>query len=398
MKLNIIFLISLLLGLSLSDIALAEGRGALANDLVGARASVLGEAFVAVADDASALRWNPARLPLMLQPELTASHVSLFSLGGYLDYSDNSGSINQDFIGVAIPNDTIPFGISLLSLWTSVPYTDEGGAFIQPRSYNERMLSISLGKQLMSGGFGVSSGANINYLNVNGRSNYSSFGLDGGILLKTPGILPDVGIAVKGISSEIPIKLDFALSLNPIRPLRLVGGVSKVMDSHTLQYSAGFEYLLRWLSPLNISFLSGYRGLGQIGSGSLRSDARDISTGLSIRLGRYKIDYAYERHSAIADTHRITFGAFMDSLEGFYMKSARRAYNDLDDEKTIQELNELIYFSPRNAEAYHLMAFSYERMRQKAKAIEILRKIGGMDKEYYKKNNLEQLIQDINDQ
>ena len=40
--------------------ALATGRGAFAGDSVGARASIFGEAFVAVADDANALKWNPA--------------------------------------------------------------------------------------------------------------------------------------------------------------------------------------------------------------------------------------------------------------------------------------------------------------------------------------------------
>lgn len=40
----------------------------------GARATVLGSAFVGVADDVSSLFWNPAGLSLLDQPELSASH------------------------------------------------------------------------------------------------------------------------------------------------------------------------------------------------------------------------------------------------------------------------------------------------------------------------------------
>jgi tetratricopeptide (TPR) repeat protein len=395
----IAFFITLIIGITLfSNACLAEGRGAIASESVGARSSILGEAYIAIADDANALRCNPAGLPLLLQPEFTASHVSIFSLGGYFDYTGDSGSINQDYIGIAIPNKTIPFGVSFLSLGTSMPYANEGGLVLDPRSYNERMLSLSFGKQLRTGSFGISSGVNLNYLSINGGSNSSSFGLDGGILLKTPGILPDFGIALKGLSSETPVKMDFALCFNPIRPLRLVGGVSKVVDSSTLQYSTGIEYLLRWLAPLNISLLAGYKGLGGIEVGSLKSDASNISTGFSVRLGRYKIDYAYEQHSTLNDTHRVTFGYLMDSPEDFHMKASRYAFEEFNDDKAIQEASEVIYLSPRNAEAYHLMALSYERMRQKSKAIAILEKIRRIDKDYYQKNKLDQLIQDIKEQ
>ena len=73
------------------------GRGAFAGDSIGARPSVFGEGFAAIADDASALRWNPAGLTQLRQPEITTSHINFFSMGGYLDYS-GSKSVNEDFI------------------------------------------------------------------------------------------------------------------------------------------------------------------------------------------------------------------------------------------------------------------------------------------------------------
>ena len=394
-----VFFMTLVIGVALfSGTSFAEGRGVLANESVGARPSVLGEAYVAVADDANALRWNPAGIPLLLQTEFTASHINLFSLGGFADYSSESGSINQDFIGVAIPNKTVPFGLSFMSLGTSMPYADENGAILESNGYSERMFTLSLAKKLMSGSFGVSSGINANYLYIDGGENYSSFGLDAGLLLITPGILPDFGFVFKGLSGGSSAKMDFGLSFNPIRPFRLVGGISKVVDSSTLQYSTGAEYLIRYVSPLNVSLFAGFKGLGGIEIGSLKSSANNLSMGVSVRFARYKIDYAFGKHSELQNTHRVTFSSFIDSPESFHLKAGRRAFEELNDDKAMQEANEVIYLSPRNPEAFHLIALSYERMRQKSKAIEILEKIGKMDKGYYQKNNLKQLIQDIKEQ
>ena len=85
--------IVIVIGINLfSAISFADGRGAFASDSVGARPSILGEGFVAVADDANALHWNPAGIPQLLQPEFIASHVNLFSLGGYFNYTEDSQS------------------------------------------------------------------------------------------------------------------------------------------------------------------------------------------------------------------------------------------------------------------------------------------------------------------
>lgn len=46
---------------------------------VGARAAAMGEAFTAVADDATALYWNPAGLGQLNRPELAAVHQQIFA-------------------------------------------------------------------------------------------------------------------------------------------------------------------------------------------------------------------------------------------------------------------------------------------------------------------------------
>ena len=71
---------------------------------VGARAIAMGGAFAAVADDASALYWNPAGLSLCRRPEITLNHSDWF-----LD-------IYHDYIGMVVPAGRHGFGAALTYL------------------------------------------------------------------------------------------------------------------------------------------------------------------------------------------------------------------------------------------------------------------------------------------
>jgi len=387
----------------------AAGRGAFADDYVGARASIFGEAFVAVVDDANALRWNPAGLTQLLQPEVTSSHINLFSMGGYVDYSSDSSSINEDFIGFVLPNHIAPVGISFLNLGTrGMMLTTRGGAVMNTyASYAERIFTLSVGKRLEAGGFGLSVGWNINRFSVNAHRNSSGFGLDTGLLLDTPGILPDLGVMLKGSFMEtgldnggptIPAKADFGIAFSPARPIKLVGGLSKTFGDSLIQYSMGAEYVLLRLSPLSFSVLAGYKSLGSLEAGSLTSQGNHMSVGFCARLSRYKLDYAYEQHSELGDTHRVTFGILQNSPENFHLRQGRQAFEHLDNTNTILELDEAVYLATRNPEVYHLLALTYERMRQKDEAIGLLERVQSLDYDYFMEQNLDQMIEDIQEQ
>jgi long-subunit fatty acid transport protein len=73
---------------------------------VGGRAAALGESFVAISDDASALYWNPAGLAQFKTDEVIFSH-NIWLV-----------DINHDFLGAVYHLDSDnTFGISLTSLW-----------------------------------------------------------------------------------------------------------------------------------------------------------------------------------------------------------------------------------------------------------------------------------------
>ena len=73
---------------------------------VGARATAVGDAFVAISDDASALYWNPAGLAQFKGQEVIFSHSAWLV------------DINHDFLGAVYHLDgENTFGVSLTSLW-----------------------------------------------------------------------------------------------------------------------------------------------------------------------------------------------------------------------------------------------------------------------------------------
>jgi hypothetical protein len=86
---------------------------------VGGRAAALGESFVAIANDASALYWNPAGLSQFSKNQVFFSH-NIWLV-----------DINHDFIGAVYHLDEDnTFGVSLTSLWMDdMPVTTEFAPF-----------------------------------------------------------------------------------------------------------------------------------------------------------------------------------------------------------------------------------------------------------------------------
>jgi long-subunit fatty acid transport protein len=86
---------------------------------VGGRASAMGDAFVAIADDASALYWNPAGLVQFQQNQVIFAHNTWVV------------DINHDFLGFVYRMDeTNAFGLALTSLsMQNMPVTTEFAPF-----------------------------------------------------------------------------------------------------------------------------------------------------------------------------------------------------------------------------------------------------------------------------
>src|SRR4030066_945979 len=101
---------------------------------VGGRAAALGETFVAISDDASALYWNPAGLAQFKSNQVIFSHNLWL------------GDINHDFLGAVYHLDSEnTFGISLTSLsMDKMPVTTEFAPFGNGEYFGFRDVALSL--------------------------------------------------------------------------------------------------------------------------------------------------------------------------------------------------------------------------------------------------------------
>ena len=77
-----------------------------AQQVVGARAAALGEAYIALADDGYAVYWNPAGLPQLRRQQVNAGRADLFGTG-----------LESNYLSWAVPvRDGLAFGVDWLRL------------------------------------------------------------------------------------------------------------------------------------------------------------------------------------------------------------------------------------------------------------------------------------------
>ena len=106
---------------------------------VGARAVALGDAFVAVANDPSAIVWNPAGLASILRQEVQFSHVEW------------PGDINYDFLVYVMPSRRLggSLAIQVGMLGTQIDETDEYHPFGTGTtfSYSDFVAGVAYGRR-----------------------------------------------------------------------------------------------------------------------------------------------------------------------------------------------------------------------------------------------------------
>jgi len=104
---------------------------------VGARAQGFGQAFVAIANDGSAVYWNPAGLDYLNQPNFVAYHSTL-GVGFY-----NFISITYPFVNIG----SVGFGAARNGV-TGIPYYDLNNNFQQNGDFDTEEFYFSYGKKL----------------------------------------------------------------------------------------------------------------------------------------------------------------------------------------------------------------------------------------------------------
>ncbi len=295
----------------------------------GSRAISMGGAFTAVADDASAVFYNPAAMKINGAPTLMANHISLFS--GFTDAS-------YDYLGLVWPTlGAGSFGAGLLTTGTGgIKGFDEFSRPTGELSYRESLGIVSYAFDMpwrFAGTWSV--GTSIKILNQRiGDYSDTGTGLDLGLLYRIKYIdgltfgmnLQDiVGAKTKLVSASDEVYRTMMFGLGYRRALgessRLTVSVQMDMPEkadNDLRFGA--EYTIRNM----ISIRMGY-------------DSESFTAGIGFAWHGYSFDYGYFSREEAGSSHPITITARLGTpLE--QQSAEREEIRRAEDERRLTEL------------------------------------------------------------
>jgi len=161
---------------------------------VGARASAMGEAFTAVADDSSALFWNPAGLARIPDVEVQFSHNQ------WLD------SFRQEYFGASFPlAGTFAAAYSIIDLGEYAELDKEGAGTGNTFSADGQVLLLGYGRGLFNDSLLAGATAKLIKEDLGGDVVEKAMSLDAGLMLvpwqSAPGVA--VGACIQNLGNKI---------------------------------------------------------------------------------------------------------------------------------------------------------------------------------------------------
>ncbi len=275
-RIAILLTLLLLLGVPLS----ASARDAQPSTSTGARSTAMGGAFTAVADDADAILFNPAGLPLLQRNEMAFSYANRFGL------------IRNNFWGYVLPifdNHALGFD------WRRESFSDPELGF------SEDLLHLSYGYRIhprISFGVGMKWLRQSLDLDRNTLRSASGLGVDASLLL-SPVRRFRIGAVVQDIGGT---SVKYNQRSDRIAPMSVRGGVAfQPVDGATLAVDVdrrtarlGAEYQIA--APLALR-AGTQKDLDKSAAGWL------YTFGFGLRYRFLRLDYAYERHPVLPATH-----------------------------------------------------------------------------------------------
>jgi long-subunit fatty acid transport protein len=259
---------------------------------VGARALGMGGAYTAIADDASAVHWNPAGLAQVKDAEISLAYDKWF-----MDTSNQ-----QVIFAVPLGNGAIAGEVVYMNLGT-FERLNESGNNINASIYPYNILgSMGYGTGIMPG---ISAGISIKIISQStGTKSYTGFAGDLGALYKNE--IMSAGISLQNAGSaagfSLPMKIDAGAAFKAINT-----GENRVLIAADVNYlfkdspalSVGAEYVFSNI----IAARAGYNI--RFGENNL-DGLTGISGGIGLNIASIKLDYAIVPYGDLGTTHRAT--------------------------------------------------------------------------------------------
>lgn len=257
----------------------------------GPRATAMGESNIGLADDATALYWNPGGLGKIIDRQFALSHGSFFS------------DLNDELLHAVLPVQTGAFGFSLI-------YSGITGI----ESYNEQDQpgdTFATWNGLLTLGYGFAFIPNYSLgVALKGcyEDLYQTQGYGGAVdlgFIGQPTPFLGFGIVARNLGA-----MRYNSTIQPL-PVEIGAGISYtqeniklVMDGffpfdNQFNIRAGVEFLLVKEIALRFGYRSGPIDLTTFGwSGGL-------TTGLGINIGSFSLDYSLSPYGKLGLAHRI---------------------------------------------------------------------------------------------
>lgn len=262
---------------------------------IGAKAAGMGDAFVALADDASASYWNPAGVAGQDGRQALFTHSEWLS------------DIRLENASLAWGDERQGLGFSATILHVGgLEERDESGAYLGEFRFFDYAFGLSYARAVAPGTrIGVTGKLLMEQID---RERASTLAADLGMLLEVPGTsltlggaLTNLGSGLKfdAVSEDLPTTLALGASYQLPGLLPWMAGMTFAAD---VRKARGSDASLKLGWEMGLGGVARYR-LGY----ATAMDTQDIGTGFGIDFADYHLDYAFVPMSSdLGDTHRFS--------------------------------------------------------------------------------------------
>jgi tetratricopeptide (TPR) repeat protein len=310
----------------------------------GARAMGLGNAYVALAEDATAVFWNPAGLDYIYQQNVTLFHSSLYE-----------GTL-YDYFGYAYPTLNLgTFGLGIARLSTGdILYANEYNYTFNDSKFSFEKYRLYLGYGLklpydLAAGLSIklerSGFFNLQHYDYGDEATGIGVGLDAGVIYRPryydSALLRDwsVGLSIINLfpmqlrEGDVADVYPMTFTLGIMRKFRVRDNLDAMHFLLDLQKTPKVDFGVRFGVEYNFQ---------DIGMLRLGFNGESPSFGAGVKYSIFQIDYAFANPSTdglLPPTHRISlsFNFGMNRDEMFEIVEARRRENEA---KIIAEMRE----------------------------------------------------------
>ena len=333
----------------------------------GSRAIGMGEAYSAVADEVSAIYWNPAGLQEIRSKQMSAMHAKWLE------------SINYDFIAYAQPlmGGTIGASVNYLSM-TKIEkldiYGDKEGTF----SPYDIAVNVAYARKVGPVACGINTKMIKQELDDKAATGYA---VDLGAMyrvnekMKTALVVQNIGTEIKFVEKSDPLPLNIRIGISckatDTLLLALDGGVPIDNDPNI---HVGCEYTVKAIKNFPIICRMGYKTTTTSDLDAMSG----LSGGLGLNIRGIDIDYAWVPYGDLGDTHRLSVGMKFGvkkrltkkekiaKMKKHYLKGVK-LYKEGQYKQAIIEIEEVLKLEPEHRQSNQL------RKKAKSKLLEISR-------------------------